>query len=541
MKTLKLTVAISVILLLAAGQLFAQPASVAFRTGALGGSWCPILDENLAPLQVGDYIGIYLAGPNGVVDDPDEITHGPGGDDVQPTGNNIDALIMQIEMGGMVALGNLFSANPQLIIEPVTSPIPEPLVNIGDAMFLRAFNDASPAAASHYIPMVEVNGSAATTYTCLASGPYVVIVCFGPAIPFVSVCMPQEAAGPEAAMIDSGTVHYFFGETAGSHCTLWIEATGGAVNVTEAVVVDAEPPCQPFPSTNYLTRYYELNGVPDSFFDVYFGYRQDEYDASGFGVGQETMMHVAWYDGSVVLCDGEWVKTYPIPALITTNPQGGYAQVTTDHMSLWSFGWDGDSTQLPVNLVSFEALAGDRSAVLNWSTASEQNNAGFHIERSTNGVDFMRVTNQMIEGAMNSSTTSEYTYTDQHLNNGVHYTYRLIDVDINGTEYVNDMTAEVTPSFLGEAIVITEYKLHQNYPNPFNPTTNLIYDVLDQGMVTLKVYNIMGQEVAQLVNQPRENGRYAVAFDATGLSSGIYFYTVKVNNFTDTKKMLLVQ
>jgi hypothetical protein len=178
---------------------------------------------------------------------------------------------------------------------------------------------------------------------------------------------------------------------------------------------------------------------------------------------------------------------------------------------------------------------------LSWTTASETDNDGFYIERSTDGENFVRITNDMIPGAGTSSSNNDYTYADQNLNNGVHYTYRLIDVDINGNEYVNPELVEVTPSFLSDAIVIDEYKLHQNYPNPFNPSTTLVYDVKDQGMVTLKVYNVMGQEVAELVNQSRENGRYAVSFDATGLSSGIYFYTVKVNNFTDTKKMLLVQ
>jgi hypothetical protein len=539
MKTLKLTVALSFILLLAAGA-YAQDANVSFRTGVVGGTWCPILGPDMLPLADGSYVMIILAGGNGIPD-PVGASGAPGGDDVQPTGNNIDHIALHLGEPPFIPPGNMYSVGNTLICPPAGMGV-EPIVNHSDIMYMRAFNSPDPATATHANDLISVDGTPALTYTIPGAGPYITIVCFGEAYSIISVCHPQEAAGPEAAMIPQGTTHYFFGESESFHCTLWIDATGGYVDVTEAVVVDAEPPCQPYPATNYMTRYYELWGQPESFFDVYFGWRQDEYDASDFGVGQETQMHVAWYDGSVAACDGEWIKTQPIPALITvTPPVGGYAQVTTDHMSLWSFGWDGGETQLPVELVSFEALAGDRSAVLNWATASEQNNAGFHIERSTDGENFMRVTNQMIEGALNSSTTSEYTYTDTHLNNGVHYIYRLIDVDINGNEYINETTAEVTPSFLGEAIVITEYKLHQNYPNPFNPTTTLVYDVKDEGMVTLKVYNVMGQEVAELVNQSRENGRYAVSFDATGLSSGIYFYTVKVNNFTDTKKMLLVQ
>ncbi len=540
MKTLKLSVAISVILLLAAGQLFAQPAVVSFRTGALPATWCPILGFDMLPLADGSYVGIYLAGPDLLPNPPTPLTGAPSGDDVQPTGNNIDHIALHLGEPPFIPPGNIFSIGNILEALDAGTGV-EPVVNIGDPMYLRAFNSPDPATGSHYNDIITVNGASALTYTAPGSGPATVIVCFGDAIEYgggPEPCMPQEAAGPEAAMIPMGSTHYFFGETVDDHCTLWIDATGGAVNVTEAVLIDAQPPCPPF-ATTYMTRYFELNGVPDSFFDVYFGYSQTDYDASAFGP-DELQLHVAYYDGDVVGCTGEWVKTYPIPALITDTPEGGYAQVTTDHMSLWSFGWDGGETQLPVELTSFEALAGDRSAILNWTTASETDNDGFFIERSTDGENFVRVS-QLIEGAGTSPNSNDYTYNDNNLNNGVHYTYRLIDRDINGMEYVNEMTAEVTPSFLGEAIVITEYKLHQNYPNPFNPSTNLIYDVLDQGMVTLKVYNVMGQEVTQLVNQPRENGRYAVSFDATGLSSGIYFYTVKVNNFTDTKKMLLVQ
>ena len=542
MKTLKLTVALSVILLLAVGA-YAQNANVSFRSGVVMGDWCPILDQNLDPLAIGSLIQIVIDTGFDGPDDPDPLTGAPTDDDILPENNNVNFFVMGVEPG-LVPLGCLFGANPALIMPPYGT-VPEPMVNQTDAMYLRAFNSPDAATASHYNAMITVNGSPATTYAHPSSAPATVIVCFGDAIALGGgPCVPQEAAveSPVPVNIPMGGTHYFFGETEESHCTLWIEATGGAVNVTEAVLVDAEPPCKPFPATTYMTRYYELSGVPDSFFDIYFGYSQTDYTASDFGA-DETQLHVAYWDGISLepLCEGEWVKVYPIPALITDTPEGGYAQVTTDHLSLWSFGWGDGEQQLPVNLTSFEALAGDRSAVLNWTTASETDNDGFYVERSTDGENFMRVTNQMIEGAGTSSNNNDYTYTDSHLNNGVHYTYRLIDVDINGYEYINEITAEVTPSFLGEAIVITEYKLHQNYPNPFNPTTNIVYDVLDQGMVTLKVYNVMGQEVTELVHELKDNGRYAAAFNSAGLSSGIYFYTVKVNNFTDTKKMLLVQ
>ncbi len=293
--------------------------------------------------------------------------------------------------------------------------------------------------------------------------------------PATEFCNPKETAGPEAAMIPMGGSHYFFGETEEDHCTLWITATGGFVDVTEAVLVNAEPPCKPFPESTYMTRYFELSGQPESFFDVHFGYSQADYDAAYLGL-YETLLHVTWYDGNPALCDGEWIKA--LPTIVTDTPEGGAAMVTSNHMSLWSFWWEVRQFPPcpPVWVVSFTATAGDRFTLLQWITACELSNQGFYIERSTNGINWTRINTQIIEGAGTSPMSSEYTYTDQHLNNGVHYTYHLIYVHNNGMEYINEMTAEVTPSFLGEAIVITEYKLHQNYPNPFNPATTIVYD-----------------------------------------------------------------
>jgi hypothetical protein len=176
---------------------------------------------------------------------------------------------------------------------------------------------------------------------------------------------------------------------------------------------------------------------------------------------------------------------------------------------------------------------------LEWVTASETNNRGFHVERSTNGEDFSRI--GWKEAAGEGATGAQYSYLDSPVNNGVTYTYRLVDEDINGNETINAMIAEATPSFLGDAVEITEYRLYQNYPNPFNPATRIVYDVLEAGHVLLKVYNVMGQKIATLVDEDQSSSRHSIIFDATRSSSGIYFYVIDVNDFTDVKKMLYIQ
>ncbi|OGU63790.1 MAG: hypothetical protein A2X62_09835 [Stygiobacter sp. GWC2_38_9] len=87
----------------------------------------------------------------------------------------------------------------------------------------------------------------------------------------------------------------------------------------------------------------------------------------------------------------------------------------------------------------------------------------------------------------------------------------------------------------------TEFSLAQNYPNPFNPTTTIHYQLSEFANVSLKVYDVLGNEIATLVDQSQHAGKYNVRFDGSRLASGTYIYTLRTNSFTQTKKMLLVK
>ena len=87
----------------------------------------------------------------------------------------------------------------------------------------------------------------------------------------------------------------------------------------------------------------------------------------------------------------------------------------------------------------------------------------------------------------------------------------------------------------------TNFKLEQNYPNPFNPTTNIQFSIPKQNFVTLKVYDVLGREVATLVNEEKSTGSYNVSFDASSLSSGVYIYKIQAGNFINSKKMVLLK
>jgi len=93
------------------------------------------------------------------------------------------------------------------------------------------------------------------------------------------------------------------------------------------------------------------------------------------------------------------------------------------------------------------------------------------------------------------------------------------------------------------AVIPLEYKLNQNYPNPFNPSTKINYELKNAGYVSLKIYDLLGREIAELVNETKDAGRYSIDFNASKhmMASGIYFYRIKAGEFVDTKRMVLVK
>ena len=95
-------------------------------------------------------------------------------------------------------------------------------------------------------------------------------------------------------------------------------------------------------------------------------------------------------------------------------------------------------------------------------------------------------------------------------------------------------------NFKGESIPIV-YALEQNYPNPFNPATTIKYQIPEGGIVTLKIYDILGSEVTTLVDDFKNEGKYETTFDASSLASGVYLYRLKVNDFVNTKKMIFLK
>ena len=197
-----------------------------------------------------------------------------------------------------------------------------------------------------------------------------------------------------------------------------------------------------------------------------------------------------------------------------------------------------DDLPLPVELLSFRGELTLQGVQLTWETASEVNNAGFVLQRRHSGeTTYTEIASYLTHPALRGLGTSPmgkiYTYLDaSRLNEGESYYYRLQDVDFNGniTEH-----AEI------EVSVVRAYRLMQNYPNPFNPSTVISYQLPVASEVSLKVFDVLGREVAVLVSGRQKAGNYVVPFNGSGLSSGVYFYRLQAGQFVQTRKMMLVK
>ncbi|MBN1632710.1 MAG: T9SS type A sorting domain-containing protein [Ignavibacteria bacterium] len=196
---------------------------------------------------------------------------------------------------------------------------------------------------------------------------------------------------------------------------------------------------------------------------------------------------------------------------------------------------DGNLLQgpLPVKLTSFISSVNGQNVHLKWTTMEEINNSGFDIERKNPDKEGWKKI-AFVSGNGNKSTPTPYSYEDKNLSTGK-YNYRLKQIDYNGNyEYFNlDGTVEVG--------IPAKYNLSQNYPNPFNPVTNINFEIPEAGFVNLKVYDLSGKETANIINEYKSAGYYTVNFNATGLSSGVYFYRLCVNGISFTKKMSVIK
>ena len=155
---------------------------------------------------------------------------------------------------------------------------------------------------------------------------------------------------------------------------------------------------------------------------------------------------------------------------------------------------------VPVELTSFTASVQSAVVSLNWTTATETNNQGFEVQRKAKDSEFEKI--GYVPGFGTTTETKSYSFTDSKISSGI-YSYRLKQIDFDGSyEYSPEVEIQVTTPLV--------FSLEQNYPNPFNPSTTIEFTLPQKEFVSLIIYDVLGNEVATLVNEEREPGSYEV-------------------------------
>ncbi len=192
---------------------------------------------------------------------------------------------------------------------------------------------------------------------------------------------------------------------------------------------------------------------------------------------------------------------------------------------------------LPVELTSLTAEATSANVTLAWQTATEVNNYGFEVERRRVSSEQSAASSWskvgFVDGAGTSNAPKEYSFTDSRLSSG-RYAYRLRQVDIDGA-YKYSGSVEI------DVAIPKIFALSQNFPNPFNPETVISYELPVMSSVKLAVYDILGREVAVLVNEEKPEGAYTIQWNASKISSGMYFYRLDSGKNSLVKKLVLMK
>ena len=239
--------------------------------------------------------------------------------------------------------------------------------------------------------------------------------------------------------------------------------------------------------------------------------------------------------GTIQLGNGNYLVTNGTGVYVLDQNTGAVLSTPVSGVSARS-AHEYDLSIVPVELVSFTANVVGSSVVLNWITATEVNNQGFEIERSSDGVSFYII--GFVPGFGTTTEPNGYSYSDQSINSGTYY-YRLKQIDFDGS-FTYSSIAEV------EVSLPTAFSLEQNYPNPFNPSTSIQFSLPTEAQVKINVYNLVGEEAEEIVSGNFAAGTHKVNFNSSMLTSGIYFYQIEATGndgrtFSSVRKMTLLK
>lgn len=315
--------------------------------------------------------------------------------------------------------------------------------------------------------------------------------------------------------------------------------SGGTITVSHTDGTDGSDLAAPFTDGGY-----SIERRSNMFWTITPSFADGVYDVSADGNGQTGITDL----NNLRLIYSPDGTTFTAPGTHVAGSGGSVASRSGLAGSVagnFYLGGNNSNNPLPVELDNFVATTIKNEVILDWATGHELNNSGFEVERAIlspkqnrtdSDLNFQSVA--FVPSKGNSNTVQGYKYIDGNLIVG-RFAYRLKQMDYNGNH---------TYFLLNNEIVVTtpnKFTISQNYPNPFNPATTIAYDMPFNGTVKLVVFDNIGREVATLVNGNVNAGYYKVAFNASALPSGVYFYKVNATsgseNFEKVFKMMLVK
>jgi hypothetical protein len=302
----------------------------------------------------------------------------------------------------------------------------------------------------------------------------------------------------------------------------------GDVTVT---VLDrtSTPPGGPIGANKVLKRYFRVTqsgGITSFNADLTLTYT--DADVSEQGITDENSLRVFQWDGA------QWRELTVISRDVDNNT------ITVTGVTSFSdfvISGTGDAP-LPVQVASVLANVSGRDVRIKIKTQTEPDDfLGFNVYRSRDGENFVMVGSyesvSSLRAKGNMAYGGEYEFVDKGLNSG-RYQYKIEAVSRSEKKFVGDVISV-------EVDVPKGYALHQNYPNPFNPVTVIEFEIPEAGYVLIELYNSVGQKVRDIFAGELPAGYHKVRFDASGLSSGVYFYRMSAGKFNAVRKMVIMK
>ncbi len=395
----------------------------------------------------------------------------------------------------------------------------EPCANTGESIYLRIYDAVDVVSAENYMNSGWLLG--------LAGGPYDTEVDVWEAwAPIPGAGLPIPPAGGTVAFPSGGSVTFLAGNS-------------GTIDL--AFDPANPPPTIPVPTPQNLWWDYDTSGANITVWPVTL--RLEFPLSAGVTYASSAILHeteAVWY----ALVDGNPIAAHPanLPHQATILASMVY-DFSTDpsfvEFETWTLSdWGMDSENpLPVTLTSFTAVVVQNEFIsINWTTQSECNMVGYKVHRSESDYASVDLISEIIS-AENTTEPHDYIYNDSEVLDGVTYNYWLEGIDYDGS---TNLWGPISATMEGEIIpeLPNTTQLFGNYPNPFNPETVIKLDIKEGETGELTIFNVKGQVVESM----RLNADYhEIEWDAKSVTSGVYFYKLKTESYTEIKKMMLLK